>query len=66
MVANTINNLPTGKTSVSNDIPFFFMKEAIDAYCLKLTQWTKWICGKKIFKISHWFSKKQKIHNKHY
>ena len=34
-VTNTIKNL---KVSVSNDIPVSIMKEAIDAYCPKLTQ----------------------------
>ena len=37
-VANVIKNLPTGKASVSNDIPVSIMKETIDAYCPKLTQ----------------------------
>ena len=32
-VANAIKNLPTGKASVSNDIPVSVMKETIDAYC---------------------------------
>ena len=35
-VANAFKNLPTGKASVSNDIPVFIMKETIDAYCPKL------------------------------
>ena len=38
MVANAIKNLPTGKASVSNDITVSIMKEAIYAYCPKLTQ----------------------------
>ena len=38
MVGNAVKNLPAGKTSVSNDIPVFIMKETIDAYCLKLKQ----------------------------
>ena len=35
-VANAIKNLPTGKVSVSNDIPVSIMKET--KYCPKLTQ----------------------------
>ena len=31
VVANAIKNLPTGKSSVSNDIPVSIMKETIDA-----------------------------------
>ena len=37
-VANAIKNLPTGKASVSNDIPVSIMKETTDVYCSKLTQ----------------------------
>ena len=37
-VANPIKNLPTGKASVSNDIPVSIMKKTTDAYYLKLTQ----------------------------
>ena len=37
-VANAIKNLPTGMTSVSNNIPVSIMKEAIEPYCPKLTQ----------------------------
>ena len=37
-VANAIKNLPTGKASVSSDVPVSIMKETIDAYCPKLTQ----------------------------
>ena len=33
-----IKNLLTGKGSASNDIPVSIMKEAIDAYCPKVTQ----------------------------
>ena len=32
-VANAINNLPTGKVNVSNDIPVFIIRKTIDAYC---------------------------------
>ena len=31
--ANAIKNLPTGKASVSGDIPVSITKETIDAYC---------------------------------
>ena len=37
-VATTIKNLPTGKASVSNDIPVFIIKETIDVYSQKITQ----------------------------
>ena len=37
-VANAIKNLPTGKASVSNDIPVSIMKETFDAYRPNLTQ----------------------------
>ena len=37
-VANAIKNLPTGKASVSNDIPVFIIKETIDVYSQKITQ----------------------------
>ena len=38
-VANAIKNSPTGKASVSNDIPVSIMKiKTIDTYCPKLTQ----------------------------
>ena len=32
-VTNAIKNLPTGKASVSDDIPVFITKETIDTYC---------------------------------
>ena len=35
---NAIKNLSTGKANFSNHIPVSIMKEAIDAYCPKLTQ----------------------------
>ena len=37
-VANAINNLRTGKATVSNYIPVSIMKETIDSHCPKLTQ----------------------------
>ena len=37
-IANPIKNLPTGKASVSNDIPVSILKKIIDVYCPKLTQ----------------------------
>ena len=37
-IANVIKNLPTGKASVSNDIPISIMKETIHAYCPKITK----------------------------
>ena len=35
---NAKKNLPTGKTSVSNNNPVSITKETIDAYCPKVTQ----------------------------
>ena len=32
-VANAINNLPTGKVNVSNDIPVSIIRKTTDAYC---------------------------------
>ena len=37
-VTNDMTNLPTGKASVSNDIPASIMKETTNAYCPKLMQ----------------------------
>ena len=37
-IANAIKNLPTGKASVSNDIPVSIIKETIDVYCPKQAQ----------------------------
>ena len=38
LIANATKNLPTGKASVSNDIPVSIIKETIDACCKDLTQ----------------------------
>ena len=50
-IANAIKNLPTGKASVSNDIPFSIMKESIDGYCPKPTQITNDYLENNIFAV---------------